>query len=201
MAQGAWQPPALCRHTGLQGCSCLWCDPSPPCSTVPRRGGPCRLRGVSAPQPVPSSTHQGHASSSDGGGPQPSTWPPLMLQEGLHPQHLHPALSSSWDSFCYRSNHFHSSCSQKLPVCALAGVCRGSGFHLFIVEEKRWLQALLLTAVLAVSWQTQGFPAKGVHQAERGAQDLHGTCRGVLRPGLLVPPCQKLRLLLSEGNT
>lgn len=49
-----------------------------------------------------------------------------------------------------------------------------------------WLGCLL---------QTEGFPAQGVHQAERGAQDFHGMCRG--RPGLLVLTHQSLLLSLE----
>lgn len=86
VAQAAWQPPAPCQHTGLSGCGCLWCDPSPPCITVPKSGGPHRLQGAPAPCPAPSGSPQDMQPALMGGTPAHRTG-------GLHPWHLHPTLS------------------------------------------------------------------------------------------------------------
>lgn len=79
-------PSAVPAHS-TWGCGCLWSDLSPPCSMVPKHGGPCQLQGVLATHPAPSGTSLGHAASSpsDGGGPQPAVQPPMMSREGLHP--------------------------------------------------------------------------------------------------------------------
>lgn len=150
--------PAACCPSVEVCASCKGCQPPVLLPLAPPRHAASSGEGTPAHHTVSSDAMRGAASSA----PLPRS------RQG-----------SSWGSFHYCSNltHILPAPKNSLPV-PWQGFVRGSGLCLFVVKDRRWLRALLLTASLAVSWQTQGFPAQGVHQAERGAQDLHGTCRG-----------------------
>lgn len=78
------------------------------------------------------------------------------------------------------------------------GFVGGFGLGLFIVKDRHWLWALLLTTHLPVSWQAQRFPAQGVHQAERRTQDLHGMCSEEVEIWAFCSSSLKVEVLLSE---
>ena len=109
------------HRTGtLRGCCCLWRNPSPPCTSVPKCGGPHQLQGVPDPHPASSGTPQpalmggtpAHHTASPGAvrGAASSGPPPHFQQGSFHYcsnlSHILPAPKNSqpvpWQAFCSR---------------------------------------------------------------------------------------------------
>lgn len=196
VARAAWQPPAPCWHTGLgdanvSGVTLLLAATQYPSMEVHSSCNGCQPTVLLLLAP-----HRTYSQLWWWGGPQPTLQSPLMpLMRGCILSTS--TLPSAGQLPLLQQPLPHPSCSQKLPARALAGVF--SGLVLLVVKDKHWLRANswlgCLLADSRISCPRSTSSRKG---SARSSWYVQG---GLLRPGLLVPPCQRLRLLLSLEAT